>query len=390
MEDFQVYSGSQGAPLQLLLFIDDRFKTKEELRRIRATLERLSGGEGYSLQEVNVAREPHLTEYYRVIATPTLIRIVPSPRQVLAGTDLAIQIEHWWPSWQEVVSNQGAWSEDLEDASERGFHRNPDLAAIQNLRLSDEIFQLKQENANLKSQILFKDRVITILAHDLRNPLTAVLLAIDTLNLHWQENSESYNRPLMRQLFSQARRQLNQIEHMITDLLQSGHSSNTRLMIAPNKVDLMELCRESLSKLEEQLKAKSQTVETDLPSDIPLVYVDEERIQQVLMNLIGNAIKYTPVSGKIQVSILHRTTQKVQVSICDNGPGIPDDQREEIFQDAFRLERDVDEEGYGIGLGLCQKIVQAHYGKIWVDSVLGQGSCFHFTLPTYPYPYGND
>lgn len=392
MEDFQIHSDCQDAPLQLLLFIDDRFKTKEELRRIRATLEQLSGGYGYSLQEVNVAREPHLTEYYRVIATPTLIRIVPSPRQILAGTDLAIQIEHWWPSWQEVVNNQSNWSEDWENPADReaSKNKNPDLAAIQNLRLSDEIFQLKQENANLKSQILFKDRVITILAHDLRNPLTAVLLAIDTLQLHLQENSESYNRPLMRQLFSQARRQLNQIEHMITDLLQSGHSSNTRLIIAPNKVDLVSLCTESLSKVEEQLKAKSQTVETDLPSDIPLVYVDEERIQQVLINLLGNAIKYTPTFGKIQLSILHRTTQKVQVSICDNGPGIPDNQREEIFEDAFRLERDVEEEGYGIGLGLCRKIVQAHYGKIWVDSVLGQGSCFHFTLPTYPYPYASD
>ncbi len=390
MEDSQIYSNPQNAPLQLLLFIDDRFKTKEELRRIRATLERLSGGQGYSLQEVNVAREPHLTEYYRVIATPTLIRVAPSPRQILAGADLAIQIEHWWPSWQEVVNNQLAWSEGLESFAEREFHGNSDFAAIQSLRLSDEIFQLKQENANLKSQILFKDRVITILAHDLRNPLTAILLAIDTLNLHLQEDSENYNRSLINQLFSQSRRQLNQIEHMITDLLESGRSSNTRLMIAPTQVDLVILCQDTLGKFQEQLQAKSQTIETDLPSDVPLVYVDEERIQQVLMNLIGNAIKYTPPSGKIQLSILHRTTQKVQVSICDNGPGIPDDQREEIFQDAFRLERDAEEEGYGIGLGLCKKIVQAHYGKIWVDSVLGQGSCFHFTLPTYPYPYANE
>jgi two-component system clock-associated histidine kinase SasA len=390
MEDSQIYSNPQNAPLQLLLFVDDRFKTKEELRRIRATLEHLSGGQGYSLQEVNVAREPHLTEYYRVIATPTLIRIVPSPRQVLAGADLAIQIEHWWPSWQEVVNNQAEWPDDIGSFSEREFNRNPDFAAIQSLRLSDEIFQLKQENANLKSQILFKDRVITILAHDLRNPLTAVWLAIDTLNLHLQEDSEEYNRPLMNQLFSQARRQINQIEHMITDLLETGHSSNTRLIIAPSQVDLVSLCRDTLGKFQEQLQAKSQTIETDLPSDIPLVYVDQERIQQVLMNLIGNAIKYTPNAGKIQLSILHRTTQKVQVSICDNGPGIPDHQREDIFQDAFRLERDVEEDGYGIGLGLCQKIVQAHYGKIWVDSVLGQGSCFHFTLPTYPYPYANE
>jgi two-component system, OmpR family, clock-associated histidine kinase SasA len=71
----------------------------------------------------------------------------------------------------------------------------------------------------------------------------------------------------------------------------------------------------------------------------------------------------------------------VQISICDNGPGIPTDKRELVFEDRFRLQRDVDQEGYGIGLSLCQKIIRAHYGQIWVDSVPSQGSCFHFTLP---------
>lgn len=386
MEDLQVNSTAQEhIPLQLLLFVDDRFKTKEELRRIRATLENLSEGKDYySLQEVNVAQEPHLTEYYRVIATPTLIRIFPGPRQVLAGADLAIQIEHWWPSWQEIVHNQLALQEQF------GFYEPPntfnsDALTIQSLRLSDEIFQLKQEVADLKSQIYFKDRIVTVLAHDLRNPLTASLLAIDTLSLYLQDAAEDYNYPLINQLLSQARRQLNIIDHMVTDLLQSARSSHKRLIIKPGKANLRTLCEASTEKLEEQWKAKLQTVKTDIPSDLPLVYVDKERIEQVLINLLINAIKYTPASGHIQLSVLHRTTQKVQVSICDNGPGIPEEQHEQIFEDAFRLERDAEAEGYGIGLALCQKIVQAHYGKIWVDSVPGQGSCFHFTLPTYPY-----
>ncbi|MEY2978082.1 MAG: hypothetical protein RLZZ435_2221, partial [Cyanobacteriota bacterium] len=330
-------------------------------------------------------------EYYRVIATPTLIRTSPAPRQVLAGADLALQIEHWWPSWQEVVNDQLSWRENLgNNYDSEDSNQKSDFATIQSLRLSDEIFQLQQENANLKSQILFKDRIITILAHDLRNPLTAALLAIDTINLHLQDSGRDYNQSLMTQLLGQARRQLNLIEHMTTDLLESGRSSSTRLIIVPNKVDIATLCRDSLAKLEEHWKAKSQTVQTDLPSDIPLVYIDQERIGQVLLNLLGNAIKYTPTGGKIHLSVLHRTTQKVQVSICDDGPGIPDAQREEIFENAFRLDRDVDEEGYGIGLSLCRKIVEAHYGKIWVDSVLDQGSCFHFTLPTYPYPYAGN
>ncbi|QYO68792.1 hypothetical protein JVX88_33195 [Leptolyngbya sp. 7M] len=98
---------------------------------------------------------------------------------------------------------------------------------------------------------------------------------------------------------------------------------------------------------------------------------------------MDNAIKYTPANGKINVAILHRTTQKVQVSICDTGPGIPSDNQQHIFGDRFRLQRDQAMEGYGIGLALCKRIVQAHYGQIWVDSEPNHGSCFHFTLPVY-------
>lgn len=382
MEDSYVPLIDPSAPLQLLLFVDDRYKTKEELRKVRVTLENLTGGEGYSMQEVNVAQEPHLTEYYKVVATPTLIRIYPTPRQILAGADLSIQLEYWWPSWQELVQNQPELTES--DLAQMGL--NNDRSALETLRLSDEIFRLKQENLERQSQLRFKDRVITILAHDLRNPLTAALLAIDTLLFNSPGNEQTLDPKLVRQLLTQGRRQLGLIDHMITDLLESGQSTNKKFIMKPEKVSLGELCHESIEKLKEQWLAKSQTLKTDVPSDIPPTYVDRERIQQVLMNLLDNAIKYTPQGGTIHLSVLHRTTQKVQVSICDNGPGIPEEQREQIFEDAFRLERDAEADGYGIGLSLCQKIVQAHYGKIWVDSVCGQGSCFHFTLPAYPYP----
>ena len=382
MEDSYIPLIDPSAPLQLLLFVDDRYKTKEELRKVRVTLENLTGGEGYSMQEVNVAQEPHLTEYYKVVATPTLIRIYPTPRQILAGADLSTQLEYWWPSWQELVQNQPELTES--DLAQMGL--NNDRSALETLRLSDEIFRLKQENLERQSQLRFKDRVITILAHDLRNPLTAALLAIDTLLFNSPGNEQTLDPKLVRQLLTQGRRQLGLIDHMITDLLESGQSTNQKFIMKPEKISLGELCHESIEQLEEQWLAKSQTLKTDVPSDIPPTYVDRERIQQVLMNLLDNAIKYTPQGGTIHLSVLHRTTQKVQVSICDNGPGIPEEQREQIFENAFRLERDAEADGYGIGLSLCQKIVQAPYGKIWVDSVCGQGSCFHFTLPAYPYP----
>ena len=128
----------------------------------------------------------------------------------------------------------------------------------------------------------------------------------------------------------------------------------------------------------------SKKIETDIPKDLPYVYADPERIRQVLVNLLDNAIKYTPKGGKISVAGLHRTTQKVQFSIGDTGPGIPVENRDRIFENHFRLQRDEGTEGYGIGLCLCQRIIRAHYGQIWVDSAPNGGAWFHFTLPVYP------
>ncbi|MEL6385609.1 MAG: ATP-binding protein, partial [Cyanobacteria bacterium J06626_18] len=103
----------------------------------------------------------------------------------------------------------------------------------------------------------------------------------------------------------------------------------------------------------------------------------------VLFNLLDNAIKYTPEKGELYISALHRTTQKIQVSVKDTGPGIPQENCEKIFEESFRLQRDAEKDGYGLGLALCRRIIRAHYGQIWVESTVGEGSQFFFTLPVY-------
>jgi two-component system, OmpR family, clock-associated histidine kinase SasA len=170
---------------------------------------------------------------------------------------------------------------------------------------------------------------------------------------------------------------------MITDILEATRGTQEGVKIQPGAIDLITICQHVMDNLESNISARSQQIDTDIPTDLPTVYGDPEQIKQVITNLLDNAIKYTPPGGRISLSILHRTTQKIQVSICDNGPGIPEEKRTRIFEDRYRLERDEKLQGYGIGLSLCQRIVRAHYGQIWVDSVPKQGSCFHFTLPVY-------
>lgn len=393
-------------PLQLLLFVDKRPSSKERIRQVRSALKELREECDFELQIIDVSEQPYLAEYFRLIATPTLIKIHPEPRQSLAGSNLVEQLQHWWPHWQRSVadylSNAGfAEQSQLRSldrvrsgggvGSDSGSEKHQAVKSITHsaelLRLSDEIFQLRREKEELEHQLQFKDQIIAMLAHDLRNPLTAASIALETLEMGYNsfdENGESRLTPeLTAQLLKHARTQTRAIDRMITDILQAARGASSELQIQPQKLDLGMLCIDVLEHLRHRFQSKAQRVEQDIPSDLPVIFADGERIRQVLINLLENAIKYTPVGGTIQLAVLHRTSQKVQVSVCDNGPGIPLENQEQIFEDRFRLKRDEDKEGYGIGLSLCQRIVRAHYGQIWVDSTPNKGSCFHFTLPVF-------
>ncbi|WGV28688.1 histidine kinase [Halotia branconii] len=390
-QDQPIYSE---APLQLLLFIDGRPKSRQQVQRIRAYLKELQAEYNFELQIIDVGQQPYLAEHFKLVATPALIKIHPEPRQVLAGSNIIAQLKNWWPRWQTAVDAYLKLQEDLQGRIDDNSRISSPKSTIRSvavsaelMRLSDEIFRLKQEKDKLQEQLQFKDRVIAMLAHDLRNPLTAAAIAIETLQSNYNIETGNFQRlkPTMTaHLLKQARNQTKTIDRMIADLLQVGRGNDTELPILPQKMELGQLCFDVLEELRDRYTAKSQKMETDIPQDLPYVYADQERIRQVLVNLLDNAIKYTPEGGKISIAGLHRTTQKVQFSIGDNGPGIPLENRDRIFENHFRLQRDEKTEGYGIGLCLCQRIVRAHYGQIWVDTAPNGGAWFHFTLPVYP------
>jgi two-component system clock-associated histidine kinase SasA len=389
-QDQPIYSE---APLQLLLFVDGRPKSRQQVQRIRAYLKELQAEYSFELQTIDIGQQPYLAEHFKLIATPALIKIHPEPRQVLAGSNIIAQLKNCWPRWQAAVDaylKVQELQERIDDngraTSSKSTIRSVAVSA-ELIRLSDEIFRLKQEKDNLQEQLQFKDRVIAMLAHDLRNPLTAAAIAMETLESNYNLETGQFQRlkpSMTAHLLKQARNQTKVIDRMIADLLQVGRGKDTELPILPQKVQLGKVCLDVLEELCDRYTAKSQELETDIPNDLPYVYADPERIRQVLVNLLDNAIKYTPEGGKISIAGLHRTTQKVQFSIGDTGPGIPVENRDRIFENHFRLQRDEGIEGYGIGLCLCQCIILAHYGQIWVDSAPNNGAWFHFTLPVYP------
>ncbi len=394
--DRPVYSE---APLQLLFFVDERPQSRQQVQRVKAYLRELQSEYKFEMQVIDVGQQPYLAEHFKLVATPALIKIHPEPRQILAGSNIIIQLKTWWPRWQSAVDSylklkSELQSELIDDRGRNSINNNNSQTAISSvansaemIRLSDEIFRLQQENRKLQEQLQFKDRVISMLAHDLRNPLTAASIAIETLQSNFNSEQGTFERltsVLVNHLFKQARSQTRTIDRMITDLLQVGRGSDREFPIQPQKLDLGEMCEDALAEFSDRYRSKNLKVETDIPQDLPYVYADPDRIRQVLNNLLDNAIKYTPENGIITLCGLHRTTQKVQISIGDSGPGIPEENRDRIFENRYRLERDESKDGYGIGLSVCQRIIRAHYGQIWVDTSPQNGAWFHFTLPVYP------
>ena len=373
--------------LQLLLFVNERPTSQENTRQIRGFLEDLKTTNDFKLEVIDIGKQPHLVEHFKLITTPALVKISPSPQQTLAGSNLISQLKEWWPRWQTAIkahSNNNSQQNTKEPKSlSKISSTNPIGYSEELIRLSDEIFSLRQQKEQLSEQLRFKDQILAMLAHDLRNPLTAASLAMETLELSEQQEKTTQKEKLRSQLYKQSRRQFGIMKRMIVDLLESSRNVTAKLELNPDRFNLKDLCQDAIAQTSKQLKAKSQIFNQDIPQDLPDIYADGELIRQLLVNLLDNAIKYTPETGHISLFVLHRTSQKLQVSVCDTGHGIPPEKQEHIFEGNFRLKRDESQEGYGLGLSLCRKIVRAHYGQIWVDSTPNHGSSFHFTLPVY-------
>ncbi len=371
--------------LRLLLFTDERLAHRSEIKRVQDYLERLRQETDFSLEIINIKDQPQLVELYRLVATPSLVKVFPEPLQVFAGSNILPDLERWWGQWLDTVASLRKQLGDRQLAEVERCDRR--LAASQTehskevMRLSDEIFQLQREKEALLKQIEFKDQILAMLAHDLRSPLTGTSIAIETLEILSKRPETEKTVGLRGQLYQQAKNQLQIMNRMITELLQESRQLLTKLDVKPQPMALSPLCQQITEQIQERFQRKSIQLVLDIPRDLPEVYGDRELIRQVIVNLLDNAIKYSPEGGLVRLVGLHRTLQQVQVSVIDTGHGIPEEEQEKIFEGHFRLKRDATQEGYGLGLAVCRQIIQAHQGRIWVDSTPGQGSEFHFTLP---------
>jgi two-component system clock-associated histidine kinase SasA len=353
--------------LKLLLVAAPHHRATPDLRGLMAFLEHEDFGFDVQLDVVDPALRPELLELHRLVATPALIKLEPSPRQVFAGNTLLLQLRNWLPRWQqqEVVSGLGMSLRPVESDGSR---------TQRELQLEDQLLVLRQENETLIERLRVQERLLRMVAHELRTPLTASKLALQSLNLG------QIDQPRFRDVLG---RRLDDIEQLSKDLLEVG-TTRWEALFNPQRLALGPVAAEAILELEKLWVGRGLELITDIPTDLPDVFADQRRMRQVLLNLLENAFKYTPDGGRVNLTILHRTSQWLQVSICDSGPGIPRDEQERIFLERVRLpQTSSTTSGFGVGLSVCRRITEVHGGRIWVVSEPGEGACFHFTVPVW-------
>jgi two-component system clock-associated histidine kinase SasA len=378
-------NSNRSSSLHLILFVDDRSpKIRRGSQEAFDFLHNRRGEPFFELEIVSVAEHPHLVEHFKLVATPALVKISPSPQEILVGTDLAVKVERWLHDRETIIhtdtTKDNTRSQRGGSSIAQSFDRLNELVQLQ-----EQIFALQRQQEELLEQIRFKDFSIETLAHELRNPLTAISLHLQTLQIALDSDdprSQKISPKAMKKGVDRACQQVLAMDSVIQRILISSGRVKT-LSIQPKRLKISKSIHDCIDRLLVRFNDKQQTIKTDIPSDLPDIYGDDKSIEQLITNLLENAHKYTPTNGRIKITALHRTTEKVEISIGDNGMGIPAKYLSSIFDEGVRVNPDANVEGFGLGLNLCQQIVRAHCGHIWVESELNKGSCFYFTLPVY-------
>jgi len=234
-----------------------------------------------------------------------------------------------------------------------------------------------------KKQIDFKNQFLSHVSHELRTPLTCihqyVTLMLDGLAGPLQPDQTDHLKTVLRSV--------NQLHAMIRDLLEATRAESGKLRVEPRCIALGTLIEQAVAMMNPTAQGKQVGLEVGVDQRIPLVYADPDRILEVLINLMDNAVKFTPAEGAVTVKACLQETDNtvVYVSVCDTGRGISPEAKALIFERLYQDPDSIDDNRAGLGLGLfiCRELIRLRQGHITVVSEPGLGSTFTFTVPVY-------
>ena len=275
----------------------------------------------------------------------------------------------------------------MEDSSEQAVAWVVDIAKRKRAEslLNDAFGELRAAHDDLQRAEGMRDSLTQMLVHDLRTPLTTMLLSLDMLQTMAQD-APTFDET-QREMIDLALRGSNALLALVNDLLDIAKMEGGELKIERETVTIAALLDDARGSVASQLEMASVELRRQIAPDATSINADADLVRRVLINLLGNAIKFTPRNGTIEIGARIQK-EGWEFWVRDSGPGIAPEYQERIFEKFGQVE--MREQGNristGLGLTFCRLAVEAHGGKIWVESELGQGSTFRFTLATPSHP----
>jgi two-component system phosphate regulon sensor histidine kinase PhoR len=276
-------------------------------------------------------------------------------------------------AWRRCQQTGELQSESVEVPTR---HQYLQLVVIPDSHASGSLL-LVQDLTRLRRLETVRRDFISNLSHELRTPLASLKALTETL-----QDGALDDPPAARQFIGQIQVEADALTQMVTELLELSRIESGRLSLDLQPVAPFDLLDSACKRMQLQSERARLTLHVECPNDLPRVRIDSQRLEQVLVNLIHNAVKFTRAGGKVVLGA-EAGPGEVRFAVRDTGIGIPAEDVPRIFERFYRVDKSRSGTGTGLGLSIAKHIVEAHQGRIWAESIEGQGSTFYFTIPLH-------
>ncbi len=274
-------------------------------------------------------------------------------------------------AWRRCQQTGQMQSESVEVPTRHQFLQ---LVVIPDQHTSGSLL-LVQDLTRLRRLETVRRDFVSNLSHELRTPLASLRALAETL-----QDGALDDPPAARRFVDQIQIEVDALTQMVNELLELSKIESGRFLLDRSPMAACDLLASTAQRMQLQAERADLNLRVECADDLPNVQIDAQRLEQVLVNLIHNAVKFTRPGGEIILSA-EPDEGSIRFAVRDTGVGIPADEVSRIFERFYRVDKSRAGNGTGLGLSIAKHIVEAHEGKIWVESAEGKGSTFYFTIP---------
>ena len=334
--------------------------TDAERARLAAVLDQMTDG-------VLIADSQGLIQF----ANPAAGRLFQTSNPMHRSLAEVIRNHQLVEAWRRCQQTGQMQTESVEVPTRHQFLQ---LVVIPDTHASGSLL-LVQDLTRLRRLETVRRDFVSNLSHELRTPLASLKALAETLH-----EGALDDPPAARQFIDQIQVEVDALTQMVNELLELSKIESGRFTLDLSPVAACDLLESASRRMQLQAERAGLALRVACAEDLPKVHMDSQRLEQVLVNLIHNAVKFTRAGGEVVLSA-DPDDNSVRFGVCDTGIGIPEDEVSRIFERFYRVDKSRAGSGTGLGLSIAKHIVEAHRGKIWAESREGQGSTFFFTIP---------